>query len=399
MAQAPERFIYLDHAATTPVRPEVLEAMLPYFSEVYGNPSSIYTLAQEGRKAIDDARERVARVLNARASEVVFTSGGTESDNAAVIGSALALRETGNHVITTVIEHHAVLHACHLLESLGFEVTYLPVDHYGLVDPEEVERAVTSRTVLVSVMMANNEIGTILPVAEITRRVKERAAALRRTIVVHTDAVQCAGLLELDVKKLGVDMLSLSAHKLYGPKGVGVLYMRRGTPFVAVQLGGGQERQRRGGTENVPGIVGVAKALELAESEREWVSAHCQRLRDRLIAGIQERVPKARLNGHPTLRLPNNVNFSFEHVEGEPILLGLDMAGIAASSGSACTSASLEPSHVLLAIGLPADIAQGSLRLTVGRDNKEEEMEYVLTVLLDLVRRLRAMPSLSSTGD
>ncbi len=388
--------IYMDHAATTPVRPEVLEAMLPYFTTSFGNPSSIYTLAQEARKAVDESRETVARVLGARVSEVVFTSGGTESDNTALKGAAFALRHTGNHIITSSIEHHAVLHTCHQLEQFGFEVTCLPVDQYGLVDPDDVGRAITDRTVLVSIMLANNEIGTIEPVPEIARIVKQEAQRRGRTIVMHTDAVQAAGLLDLDVKKLGVDMLSLSAHKFHGPKGVGVLYIRRGTPFEPQQVGGGQERQRRSGTENTPGIVGTAMALRLAAEEREWLNEHCRRLRDRTIAGIQARVDRAYLNGHPTQRLANNVNFSFEAVEGEPILLGLDFAGICASSGSACSSASLEPSHVLVAIGRPADIAQGSLRITLGRDNTDEDVDYLLSVLPGLVQKLRAMPSLSA---
>ena len=390
--------IYMDHAATTSLRPEALEAMLPYFSESYGNPSSIYTLAQEARKAVDESRETVARILGGRASEVIFTSGGTESDNTAVKGAAMALWPTGNHVITTSIEHHAVLHTCHFLNNLGFEITYLPVDQYGMVDLDELERAITDRTVLVSMMLANNEIGTILPIAEASRLVKARAKSMGRTIVFHTDAVQGAGYLDLDAKALGVDMLSLSAHKFHGPKGSGVLYVRRGTPFTPQEVGGGQERQRRAGTENVPGIVGTATALKLATEEREWLSHHSSRLRDRLIQGINERIERAYLNGHPTQRLPNNVNFSFEFVEGESILLGLDFAGIAASSGSACTSASLEPSHVLVAIGLTAELAQASLRLTLGRSNTDEDVEYVLNTLPDLVSKLRAMPSLSTSS-
>ena len=389
------RAIYMDHAATTPVRLEVVEAMLPHFNRSFGNPSSIYTLAQEARKAVDESRETVAGVLGARSSTVVFTSGGTESDNLALKGAAFALRHLGNHVITTSIEHHAVLHTCHQLEQFGFEVTYLPVDQYGLVEPDEVGRAVTDRTVLVSVMLANNEIGTIEPVPDISRMVKEEANRRGQTIVVHTDAVQAAGMLEVDVQSLGVDMLSLSAHKFHGPKGVGALYIKRGTPFEPQHMGGGQERQRRSGTENVPGIVGMAEALRLASEEREHVASHCTYLRDKIMSGIEERVEKAYLNGHRTLRLPNNVNVCFETVEGEPILLGLDFSGICASSGSACSSASLEPSHVLLAIGRPADLAQGSLRITLGRDNTEEEVDYLLSVLPGLVNRLRAMPSLS----
>ena len=390
-----DRIVYLDHAATTGLRPEALDAMIPYMTESYGNPSSIYTLAQEARKAVEDSRDVVAKALNARRSEIVFTSGGTEADNAALKGGAFAMRPVGNHLITTSIEHHAVLHTCHQLEEFGFEVTYLPVDRDGLVDPAEVLSAITDQTVLVSVMLANNEIGTIEPVSEIAAMVKDEAKRRNQTIVMHTDAVQAAGYLDLDTKKLGVDMLSLSAHKFYGPKGVGVLYVRRGTPFEAQQMGGGQERQRRSGTENVPGIVGMAEALRLATIEREANSAHCTQLRDLIIAGIQERVEGVHLNGHPTQRLPNNVNFSFPGIEGEPVLLGLDFAGIMASSGSACSSASLEPSHVLLAIGLSAQLAQGSLRMTVGRNNTGEDVEYLLSVLPDLVRKLKAMPSLS----
>ncbi len=386
----------MDHAATTPVRPEVLEAMLPYLRESFGNPSSMYALAQEARKAVDESRDTVAGILGARRSEIVFTGGGTESDNIALRGAAFALRYVGDHIITSSIEHHAVLHTCHQLEQFGFKVTYLPVDQYGLVDPEEVAAAVTDQTILVSVMLANNEIGTIEPVSEISRRVKEEASRQGRTIVVHTDAVQAAGLLDLNGKSLGVDMLSLSAHKFHGPKGVGALYIKRGTPFEAQQMGGGQERQRRSGTENVPGIVGLAAALRLADQERARLNAHCLYLREKIIAGVQERISETYLNGHPTKRLANNVNISFELVEGEPILLGLDFSGIMASSGSACSSASLEPSHVLLAIGRSADVAQGSLRITLGADNTEEDVDYLLSVLPGLVNKLRAMPSLSA---
>ena len=388
----------MDHAATTPVRPEVLEAMMPYFSESFGNPSSIYTLAQEGRKAVDDARETIARALGARMSEIVFTSGGTESDNIAIKGAAFALRNSGNHIITSSIEHHAVLNTCHQLEQSGFDVTYLPVDRYGMVDPNDVGRAITDSTILVSVMLANNEIGTIQPLAEIARVVKNEAERRRRTIAVHTDAVQAAGFLDLNVMALGVDMLSLSSHKFHGPKGVGALYVRRGTPFEPQQMGGGQERQRRSGTENVPGVVGMAEAFRLASDGRERLNAHCRYLSDKTIAGLHESLEGVHLNGHPTERLANNVNVSFESVEGEPVLLGLDFAGISASSGSACSSASLEPSHVLLATGLSEELAQGSLRITFGADNRFEEVDYLLSVLPDLVSRLRAMPSLSVVG-
>ena len=394
-----KEIIYLDHAGTTPLDPRVLEAMLPALSDYFGNPSSVHTVGQEAKRILDDAREKVARILGCRMSEVVFTSGGTESDNAAIKGAAAALQGTGNHIVTSAIEHHAVLHTCQYLENMGFEVTYLPVDSYGLVDPDDVARAITDRTILVSIMYANNEIGTIEPISEIAALVKAQAAAMERTIVVHTDAVQAAGFLDLNLSTLGVDMLSLSSHKFYGPKGVGILCVRRGTPFLSQQLGGGQERERRSGTENIPGIVGTAVALEIAESEKEYASQHCHVLREKVIRGIEERIPNAHLNGHPTMRLPNNVNFSFEQVEGEPVLLGLDMAGIAASSGSACSSGSLEPSHVLLALGQSADLARGSLRLTLGKHNTVEEVEYLLSVLADLVQRLREMPSLTPTGD
>ncbi len=391
-----ERAIYLDHSATTPVRREVLEAMLPYFGANFGNPSGIYTLAQQARMAMDDAREVVARALGARTGEIVFTSGGTESDNTAIKGAAFALRRLGNHIITTSIEHHAVLHTCHQLEQFGFDVTYLPTDSYGLVDPDDVADAITDQTTVVSVMLANNEIGTIEPVPEIARIVKDEASRRGRTIVMHTDAVQAAGFLDLNVKRLGVDMLSLSGHKFYGPKGVGALYVKRGTPFEPQQQGGGQERQRRSGTENVPLIVGFAEAFRLANAERKAVSAHCEALRDRLERGILDSVSGAHLNGHPTQRLPNNLNISFEGVEGEPILLSLDFSGVYASSGSACSSASLEPSHVLVAIGRSATLAQGSLRFTLGRDNTEEDVDYVLSVLPGMLERLRSMPSLSA---
>ena len=390
-----ERLIYMDHAATTAVRPEALEAMLPYFGVNFGNPSSIYTLAQEARNAVDDARQTISGLIGCRVSELIFTSGGTESDNTALKGVAFALRNVGNHIITTAIEHHAILHTCHQLEQFGFDVTYLPVDRHGLVDPDDVAKAITDRTILVSVMLANNEIGTIEPVAAIARTVKQEARRLDRNILMHTDAVQGAGFLDLNVRELGVDLMSLSAHKFHGPKGVGVLYVKRGTPFEPQMMGGGQERERRSGTENVPGIVGMAEAFRLACQERETTAARCVAMRDRIIEGLQDRVEHAHLNGHPVERLPNNVNISFEAVEGEPILLGLDFAGISASSGSACSSASLEPSHVLLAIGLAAELAQGSVRITLGKDNTEEEVDYMLSVIPDLVNRLRAMPSLS----
>ena len=391
----PDRIIYLDHAATTPVRPEVLEAMLPYFSGKFGNSSSIYSLAQEARKALDESRLSVARILNCRPNEVIFTSGGSESDNTAVKGVALASQQWGNHIVTTAIEHHGVLHTCQFLEKFGFEITYLPVDADGLVHPEALGAALTSRTVLVSIMYANNEIGTVQPIAELARAVKAQAAALGKRIPFHTDAVQAPGALSLDVDHLGVDLLSLSSHKFYGPKGAGVLYVRRGTPLLPQQQGGSQERYRRAGTENNPGIVGTAKALELAVAEQETERRRLTALRDRTINAIMQRIPRVRLNGHPTERLPNNINFSFESVEGEPILLGLDMAGICASSGSACTSASLEPSHVLVALGLSADIAHASLRLTLGRDTTDADIDYVMDTLPGIVERLRALSPLA----
>ena len=394
--QPSRRHVYMDHGGTTPLDPRVWDAMVPCFRESFGNPSSIHSVGQEARAALDSARERVAGVLGCRPSEVVFTSGGTESDNAAVSGAALALQGTGNHIITSCIEHHAVLHACQHLETRGFDVTYLPVDSDGLLAPEAVARALTPRTVLVSLMYANNEVGAIQPIADIASLVKQRARATDRTIVVHTDAVQAAGFLDLNVKELGVDLLSLSAHKFYGPKGAGALYLRRGTPFLPQQLGGGQERERRSGTENIPGIVGLAVALELAQAEREQTWAHCLALREAIIQRVQRDVPKAHLNGHPTKRLPNNVNFSFEGAEAESMLMGLDMAGIAASSGSACSSGSLEPSHVLLAMGQSAELARGSLRLTLGKGNTAEDVDYTMSVLLDLMGRLREIPSLTA---
>ncbi|MBM3940011.1 MAG: aminotransferase class V-fold PLP-dependent enzyme [SAR202 cluster bacterium] len=387
----PANVIYMDHAATTPVSAAALAAMQPYFSTRFGNPSSLYWLGQEGRKALDEARERCARVLGCRAGEIVFTSGGTESDNSAIMGAALALKAKGDHIVTSAIEHHAVLHVCDLLETLGFTVTRVPVDRAGRVSPEAVEAAIMPRTTVVSVMLANNEIGTVQPVAEIAARVKAKAAASKRTIAVHTDAVQAPGYLDINAQRLGVDLLSLSAHKFNGPKGVGLLFIRRNTPWLPTHVGGAQERDRRAGTENVPAIVGMSVALEDAERRRAETVAHCTALRDRLISAIHERVERARLNGHPTERLANNVNFCFEGVEGEPVLLGLDLAGVAASSGSACTAGSLEPSHVLLALGMHPDMARGSLRLTLGPENTASEVDYVVEAVSGLVGKLRSM--------
>ena len=385
-----KRSVYMDHAATTPVHPQALEAMLPYFTEKFGNPSSIYGVAREARKALDDARETVAGILGAKATEIIFTSGGTEGDNAAVKGAAFAAKSKGNHIISSSIEHHAVLHTCHFLEKFGFEVTYLPVDRYGMVDPDEVGRAVTDKTILVSIMMANNEVGTVQPIAEIGKLLKGK------NITFHTDAVQAAGALPINVDELGVHLLTLSAHKFYGPKGVGILYLKRATPFLPQQQGGGQERNRRAGTENVGAIVGMTAALQIAVDRMESNNGHVAKLRDKLIGGVLSSVPKASLNGHPTQRLPNNANVSFEYVEGESILLNLDMMGVAASSGSACTSASLEPSHVLMAMGIAVEIAHGSLRLTLGTSNTEADVDYVVSILPGIVERLRAMSPLAS---
>ena len=385
------KVIYMDHAATTALHPEVLEAMMPYFSQVYHNPSSIYGPAQLARKGLDEAREGVASVLASRPAEIVFTSGGTESDNTALKGAAMALKQSGNHIVISPIEHHAVLHTCHWLEKLGFQTTLLPLDKYGIVNPDDVGNAITDKTVLVSVMYANNEIGTVEPISDISKVVKARAKALNRSIVMHTDAVQAAGYLDLNVDKLGVDMLSLSSHKFYGPKGAGVLYIRRGTPFTSQEMGGTQERNRRAGTENMPGVVGTAAALKRAERSRDANVKHVQMLRDQMIAGIEDTISHVRLNGHPTKRLPNNVNFSFDRVEGESTLVNLDMLGVCASSGSACTTASAEPSHVLMAIGQTMDIARGALRLTLGEENTKEDVDYVLSVLPGIIERLRAM--------
>ena len=365
---------------------------MPYFSEKFGNPSSVYAIGREARQALDRARDTVAEVLGARPNEVVFTSGGSESDNLALKGVAFARRQRGNHIITTRIEHHAILHTCEYLEKwFGFRITYLPVDQYGVVDLEALARALDDQTILVSVMMANNEVGTIEPIREIAQMLKGK------DVVFHTDAVQAGGSLDLDVEKLGVDMLSLSAHKFYGPKGVGVLYVRRGTTFWPQQQGGSQERNRRAGTENLAGIVGLATALDLAYAELEGNNAHARKMRDILVEGIRSSVPEARFTGHPTQRLPNNASFCFKAVEGESILLSLDMLGIAASSGSACTSASLEPSHVLQAMGIPVEEAHGSLRLTTGLDNSEDDMRYVVGVLPGIIAKLRAMSPLAAT--
>ena len=384
--------IYLDHAATTRLHPKALEAMLPFLGDAFGNPSGSYGLGRQAARALDDARHSVAEVLNARPQEVVFTGPGTESINAAIKGVALAqkLAGLGDHVVTTTAEHHAVLHSCDWLEKFGFDVTYVPVDSFGMARPEQVAAAVKERTVLVSVMLANNEVGTVNPVARIADAVRERGKALKRRIAVHTDGVQGANALELDVQKLGVDLLSLSAHKFSGPKGAGLLYMRRGTPFLSMQSGGGQERQRRAGTENVAGVVGTAVALREAQAGHEKYVRACRRLSGRLAEGVLGTVPNATVNGHPEQRLPNNVHFSFEGARSDSILSALDKLGIAASAGSACNSATWEPSHVLVAMGLPLMKAAGALRLTVGPENTEAEVDRMLEVLPDVVVDSRA---------
>jgi cysteine desulfurase len=380
--------IYVDHAATTPIRSEVLEEMMPYLTERFGNPSSIYSYGREAKKAIEEAREKVAKAIGAGPLEIYFTGSGTEADNWAIIGTAFANRNKGNHIITSSIEHHAVLHTCEYLEKQGFSVTYLPVDEYGMVKLETLKKSINDRTILVTIMHANNEIGTIQPIKEIGEFLKEK------DITFHTDAVQTVGKIPVNVKDLKVDMLSLSAHKIYGPKGIGALYIRKGIKIHPYIHGGAQERKRRAGTENVAGIVGLGKAIELAISNLEGQREYLTSLRDKLIKGIQEKIPYVRINGHPTQRLPHNVNMCFEFIEGESLLLNLDMKGICASSGSACTSGSLEPSHVLLAIGLPHEIAHGSLRLTLGKDNTQEDVDYILEVLPQIVNKLRDMSPL-----
>jgi cysteine desulfurase len=386
------RRIYLDHAATTPVHPEVAKAMLPYFTEAFGNPSSIYSYGQEARGAIEEARTKVAELIGARPEEITFTSGGTEANNFALKGVAYANESKGNHIITTAIEHHAVLEPCKFLEKRGFTITYLPVDKYGLVDPDDVKKAITAKTILISVMHANNEVGTIEPVAEIGEIAREAG------VYFHTDAVQTAGHVPVNVDELKVDLLSISAHKFYGPKGIGALYVRKGTKLVPFMHGGQQEKRRRAGTENVPGIVGLGKAAELAGQEMDKEAKRQAYLRDKLIGGLMEKIEHLHLNGHPRKRLPNNINISVDFVEGESMLLNLDLEGICASTGSACSSASLEPSHVLLALGVPPEQAHGSLRFTLGRENTEADVERVLEVLPRIVGKLRAMsPLLRST--
>jgi len=392
--------IYLDHAATTRLHPKALEAMRPFLDGEFGNPSGMYALGKRASRAIDKARASVADALGCRTQEVVFTGPGTESINASIKGVAFAqqLAGLGNHIVTTSIEHHAVLHSCDYLAKFGFETTFVPVDPYGVVDPNDIARAVSERTVLVSVMLANNEVGTVEPIAETAKAVRERARSLQRRVAIHTDAVQGANALDLDVKRLDVDLLSLSAHKFGGPKGAGVLYIKRGTPFLEHMSGGGQERQRRAGTENVAGIAGTAAALCEAQSYRLEYAKVCHQLSERLIEGVSRAVPGAKLTGHPETRLPNNTHFSFEGAESDAMLAALDTLSVAASAGSACTSATWEPSHVLTAMGMPLSRAAGVLRLTCGPENTQDEIDYVLSVLPGVVAesRAKARPRLSA---
>lgn len=383
-------FIYMDHAATTPVAPEVLEAMLPYFSEEYGNASSLHVRGRNALQVLDEARATVAGVLGAEDDEIIFTSGGTESDNLALRGVVFASRERGNHLIVSSVEHKAILNTARQLAELhGFRVTELPVDEYGRVDPADVEAAITDETVLVSVMTANNEVGTIQPIVEISQIARERGVPF------HTDAVQAGGYLDINADRLGVDLLSLAGHKVYGPKGVGVLYVRRGTPLKPAQTGSSHERHRRAGTENVAGIVGMATALRLMQERRPFEVPRLQGLRDRLIDGVLAGVPDALLTGHPTERLPHNASFAIPGVEADGLLVALDLKGVGAASGSACTSGSVEPSHVLQAMNVPYEAAVGSLRLTLGHSNTDEHVDYLLGVLPEVVERLRTITALA----
>ncbi len=377
--------IYMDNAATTRVTRPVLEAMLPYLGEIYGNPSSIHSFGREARKVVEAARRQVADVIGASASEVYFTGCGTEADNWAIRGAAYARRAKGRHIITSAIEHHAVLHTCMQLEKEGFEVTFLPVDGEGFVSPDDLEKAIRPDTTLVTIMAANNEIGTVEPIEELAK------IARARGVLFHTDAVQAIGSIRFDVHKMGIDMLSLSGHKFHAPKGVGALYVRSGVKIERLMNGGAQERDRRPGTENLAGIVGLGKAIELANAGLESHNEYLVRLRDHLIDRILAEIPHTRLNGARENRLPNNVNISFQYIEGEALLLSLDLRGIAGSSGSACTSGSLDPSHVLLAIGLPHEIAHGSLRLSLSEENTVEECDYVVDALKEIVQKLRDM--------
>ena len=383
-----QKIIYMDHAATTYAAPEVVAEMLPYFSDCFGNPSSVYSVGAKSKSAIEEARTKIATVLNAEPEEIFFTSGGTEADNWALKGVAFANQRKGKHIITTKIEHHAIHHAADWLAQQGFEITYVGVDEYGMVSPAEIEKAIREDTILISVMYANNEVGTIQPIAEIGKIAHEHG------ILFHTDAVQAAGHIPIDVKAENIDLLSLSGHKFYGPKGVGALYIRKGVRIQNFIHGGAQERKRRAGTENVPGIVGLGTALARAAAEIPEENARLLALRGRLISELLK-LPATKLNGHPEKRLPNNVNITFEYIEGESVLLFLNMKGICASTGSACNSASLEPSHVLTSMGVPAGSAHGSIRLTIGERTTEEDVEYVIKELTEIVKKLRSMSPLT----
>jgi cysteine desulfurase len=386
------RRAYLDHAATTPMRDEVLQAMLPFLTEKFGNPSSIHWYGRVIRKEVDEARERAAVALNGNSKEIYFTSGGTEADNIAILGTAAVLQEKGKHIITSAVEHHASLDTCKSLEKQGFRVTVLPVDRYGMVSPEDLEQAIAKDTILITIMHANNEVGTIQPLKKLV------AIARKHGVRFHADAVQTVGNIPVDVRDLDVDILSLSAHKIYGPKGVGLLYVKKGTKLSNVTYGGAQERNLRPGTENVAGIIGLVKALELAVAEQEQSRERLMVLRDKLINGLTS-FPDVILNGHPTERLPGNVNVSIDRVEGESLILSLDMVGIAVSSGSACTSGSLDPSHVLMAMGLDHQTAHGSLRLTLGKSTTEEDIDYVLSTVPGVIEKLREMSPVRKPGE
>ncbi|MEF9952099.1 MAG: cysteine desulfurase NifS [Clostridium sp.] len=383
-----KKIVYLDHSATTYVKREVLDEMMPYFTESFGNPSSLYSISRSTKHAVDIAREKVSKALGAKDAEIYFTAGGSEADNWAIKGVALANKSKGNHIITTKIEHPAILSTCKYLEKNGFEVTYLSVDGDGLIDLKELENSIKDTTILISVMMANNEIGTVQPVAEIGK------IARSKKVLFHTDAVQAIGHINIDVEAMNIDLLSLAAHKFYGPKGIGALYIRKGVKIDSIIHGGGQEKKKRAGTENLPAIVGLGHAIELATTNMEAKNAAISAKRDRLLQGILDRIPYTKINGSLESRLPNNVNVSFHFIEGEGLLLLLDMAGICASTGSACSSGSLDPSHVLLAIGLPHEIAHGSLRLSLGEGTTDEEIDYVLEQLPKIVQRLRDMSPL-----
>lgn len=387
------RFVYLDHSATTPVDQRVVEAMLPFFSIDFGNPNSLHAWGRKARQAVDQARDEVSRLINAEPSEIIFTGGGSEADNIAIKGVAFAKKDKGRHIITSAIEHHAVLDTCKWLEKEGFDITILPVDEYGTIRPEELKKAIRPDTILVTIHFANNEIGTVQPIEQLGSICREQG------VLFHTDAVQAAGHIPIDVKKLPIDLMTMAAHKMYGPKGVGALYIKKGVKIVPLIHGGGQERGLRSGTENTAGIVGFGKAAALASDRLAKDEPEKERsLRDRLIDGILEKIEDAMLTGHRTERLPFHASFCFRYIEGESLLLRLDALGIGASSGSACTSGSLEPSHVLLAIGLPHEIAHGSLRLTLGKDTSEEDIDYVLENLPKVVESLRAMSPYGKRG-